>query len=147
MKFKNWLILMLFISAMSQSDALYAQQAKDIIGKWKVIKVGLAPTATKEEKEKIDMVAAIFSKIVFYFQADSSFKLDAPDKDLATQNGVWVFDETKKKITVTERNYKGARGKLMDILVKLVNSKYVFMMDETPLVLTVEKVRTSNPAK
>lgn len=143
MKYKTYLTVALLLSVLFPSTCLYSQQTKDLIGQWKVVKVDLSADAKKEEKEKIGLLNTIFSKVVFHFKADSSFRLDASDEGLAVKDGIWEYDETKKSCTVYERQYTGVRGKLMMINVKQINDKYLFLMGETPIILEVRKVLQS----
>lgn len=142
MTFKKYLAIIFLFSVLFPSTGVYSQQIKDLIGEWKVVKVDLSADAKKEEKEKAGMLKAIFSKVVFHFLADSSFRLDAQQKDLAIKDGIWEYDEGKKKCIVFERQNTrvGLRGKLMAMTVQLINDRYLFLFEETPLILEVKKV-------
>lgn len=116
-----------------------AQQRDDITGNWKVNKVELSTSATKEEKQKLTELSLLFLKTTFQFKADSSFLLISPEKEL-NQQGIWIFNSEKKNIIVWENELKGSRGKLMEILIKKSDNSYTFVLEETPIILFVSKI-------
>lgn len=132
-------LILLFSFNLLLTSFSYSQKAEDFVGNWKVVKVDLSPIADEAEKQSIATIRQIFLKSTFHFKADSSFSLEAPDKDLAVRDGVWQFDPNKKYIKVTERPSVKSPGQLMGITVKLEKDSYLFIIDETPLVLTVSK--------
>lgn len=136
MSFKKYCIIALLIFISSTS---YSQQAEDLLGVWKVVKVGLQPNAQQEEKQMLEMLNQTFLKSTFYFKENNLFSFDSPNKDLAIKAGFWKFDSNKKFINVAEPVSKGVPGQLMGITVKVLNNEYSFWLDETPLVLTVKK--------
>jgi hypothetical protein len=117
----------------------YSQQNDDLIGDWKITKVELAPNAGQEENEMIGMLTQIFLKSTFHFKNNSLFSFDSPDKDLAIKDAIWKFDITKKYIKITERVSKGKSGQLMGITLIVKEGQYSFLMEETPVILTVIK--------
>jgi hypothetical protein len=136
---KNYCFILHFCLSILFSKFSYAQESQDLIGDWKIIKVELSPNTQEEEKQMLSMITQIFLKSTFHFNANNSFSFDSPDKDLATKNGIWHFDARKKYITIVERVSKGIPGQLMGINVEVSNGKYLFLMEETPLILTVTK--------
>ena len=119
----------------------YSQQHADLIGDWKIIKVDLKPDAGEEGIQILQLVKPIFLKSKFHFKLNNLFSFDSPDKDLATEEGIWQFDNEKKYIKVMEKVSKGIPGLLMGIEVKLLNEGFLFIMEETPLVLTIARVK------
>jgi len=137
MNVKNYYVVALFISLTLLCKASYSQQ--DMLGDWKITKVEIAPNASQKEKGMLGKVAQIFSKSTFHFKNDSKFSLDSPDKDFAIRDAIWKFDSTKNYIKIIERVSKGKAGLLMGITVKVVEEQYSFIMEETPIILTVKK--------
>jgi hypothetical protein len=121
------------------TNSSYSQQNEDLIGDWKITKVDLKPSAGEEEKQMLVMLSQIFSKSTFHFKNNNLFSFDSPDKDLAIKEANWKFDSIKKYIKVTERVTKGNPGQLMGITVKLIEGQYLFLMEESPIILTVVK--------
>lgn len=121
------------------SNLMYAQKAEDFIGDWKIIKVELSPNAEQEAKQFFSKLNAIFLKSTFHFKPNNSFSFDSPDEDLSIKDAVWQFDIKKQTIKVMERKSKGTPGLLMGIIVKETNGGYLFLMEETPVILTVVK--------
>lgn len=132
------LILILIVNLLFASLS-YSQKAKDLVGSWKVVKVELSPNADEAEKQNIGTIRQYFLKATFHFKADSSFSLDTPDTDLAVNDGLWKFDASKKYIKVVERPPVKSPGILMGITVKVENDNYLFLIDETPITITVSK--------
>lgn len=139
MLLKRHLFKIVLILSLATTNNIYAQHAEDIIGNWKVIKAELSDQAKQEEKKMLPRLNAIFSKTTFHFKADSSFLLKSPEKVL-NQPGMWLYNEEEKRIIVWEKNPKGRPGKLMEILVKVIDGQYKFEMIESPVILTVSRI-------
>ena len=131
--------LLLVFSFSLLSKLSYSQTTADFIGDWKIIKVELSPNAGQEEKQMLAMLKTIFLKSMFHFRPNNSFSFNSPDKDLSVKDGVWQFDLKKQYLKVVERKSKGTPGQLMGITVKEANGGYLFLMEETPVILTVVK--------
>ncbi|MGZ3846462.1 MAG: hypothetical protein ACXVBH_10430 [Flavisolibacter sp.] len=140
MYFKNqWFKLLLSLFLLLFTKFSFSQAPSDLMGDWKIIKVELSPNAGQEEKQMLGKMAPIFLKSLFHFKPNNSFSFDSPDKDLSIKDGVWQFDVNKQYIKVTERTSKGTPGQLMGIAVKAANGRYLFQMEETPIILTVTR--------
>jgi hypothetical protein len=137
---RNYPFLLLLSFCLILSIFSYSQQHEDLIGDWKIIKVELRPNAGKEEIQMLQLVKPIFLKSKFHFKVNNLFSFDSPDKDLATENGIWQFDNDKKYIRVIEKISKGIPGQLMGIVVKISNKGFLFFMEESSLVLTVARI-------
>lgn len=135
---KTLLTKILIIICMSMPGIIYAQTKEDIIGNWKVVKTELDKSANKEEKQKLEQIYAIFSKTTFQFNPDGSFILKSSEKNL-NQQGIWEFNVQKRNIIVWDKESKGVRGKLMEILVEKRDDGFAFVMKETPIILIVSK--------
>lgn len=94
--------------------------------------------AAAEEKKMLTQVEKIFLKSSFHFKANGGFSFDAPAEDLAIPQGVWRYDAAKRLITVSETT-KPNSILLMELTVEPMTNGYVFKMEETPLLLKVEK--------
>ncbi len=139
MNFRNHYFVLLFSSSLLFGKFSYSQQQEDLIGDWNIIKVELAPNSKQLDKQLLEMAAPIFLKSTFHFKDNKIFSFDSPNKELAIKDAIWEFDNKKKYVNVFERVAKGIPGKLMGIIVKIQDGKYSFFVEESPLILTVEK--------
>ena len=139
MHLRNLYVALCFSCCLLFSKFSYSQKPEDIIGDWKVVKVELLPSADQEEKQNIGILRKTLLKSTFHFKSNNLFSFDCPDKELAIKTAFWTFDSTSQKIKVIERISKGHASFLMEITVKVLNGNYLFLMDESPVMLTVER--------
>jgi hypothetical protein len=136
---KHPFIFLLSLCLSLFSNISYSQTRQDFVGDWKIIKVELSRTADEEEKQRVEMISTIFLKSTFHFKTNNSFSFECPNKELAIKDGVWQFDINKKYLNITEQTTKGTPGQLMGIVVKPSGQQYLFLLEETPIILTVAK--------
>ena len=139
MNFRNHCFILLLSSSLFFGKFSYSQQREDLIGDWNIIKVELVANSKQIDKQLLEMATPIFLKSTFHFKDNKIFSFDSPNNELAIKEAIWEFDNKKNYITVFERVSKGIPGMLMGIIVKAQGGKYFFILEESPLILTVEK--------
>lgn len=136
----GWVGFLIFW-VMVNTGNLRAQEANDFVGKWKVISVALTPDASQKERQFLTVFRAAFLNAIFEFKANRFFSLDAPDKEVAIPEGVWMYDAKRKYLDVSEKSPPETRSQLMGMTVKKTPAGFEFLVDETPLILTVKRLK------
>lgn len=139
MSTKNYLFFSFVIFFLTLPTSSFSQQTEDFIGDWKIIKVEISKNAEKEEKAMLELAKKIFLTSTFHFKKNDLFSFDTPEKMLQMKDKIWKFDSAKKYITVNEKGAKSNASLLMGIKVKYVEGQYRFLLDDTNIILTVEK--------
>jgi hypothetical protein len=111
---------------------------KDIVGKWKVIKI-----SKKIENPNLNDIVKSFKSAIFEFKENSDFKITTSDKTKLftmltdmTNNAKWKLNHNKFAISVGNES-NGYN--ILKIIVVEVNNKFIFHLSETELDLEVVK--------
>lgn len=111
---------------------------KDIVGKWKVVKI-----LKKPESPNFNDLVKSFSSATFEFEKNLDFRLTTTDKTKLfkmltdmTINAKWKLNKSKFAISIgTDTN----KYSILKIIVVEVNNKIIFHLSESELDLEVEK--------
>jgi hypothetical protein len=111
---------------------------KDIVGKWKVVKI-----LKKPESPNFNDLVKSFSSATFEFEKNLDFRLTTTDKTKLfkmltdmTINAKWKLNKSKFAISIgTDTN----KYSILKIIVVEVNNKIIFHLSESQLDLEVEK--------
>jgi hypothetical protein len=128
------------ILAFVSSTTLFAQTQNDLIGDWTVINLGLSENLAPDMKTKLADMTEKFQKASFHFKSNGEFTFDIPEKNLQIKSAKWNFEKTKKRVSISGKDPKGHVGNLMNFDVRIVQSTYYFLIEETPFTLEVKKV-------
>ena len=111
---------------------------KDIVGKWKVVKI-----LKKPESPNFNDIIKSFSSATFLFEENLNFKITTLDK---TKLFAMLTDVTKEaKWRLNANNYAISIGNdsnqynILKIILVEVDNKMIFHLDETELDLEVQK--------
>ena len=111
---------------------------KNIIGKWKVIKV-----LKKIDNPNLTDIVKSFSTAIFEFKENSDFKLTTSDNSKLfsmvtnmTNYSKWKLNKNKFVINIGNQS---DGYNILKIIVTEVNNKTIFHMSETELDLEVQK--------
>ena len=127
------LILGLKVSAQPLTDA-------DIVGIWTVKKVNILIELSDEQKQKMKILENAFLNSRFVFEADQNFSFHFEIADMEIQNSHWKYNDLSKSFIIQEwKNKETNKGKLMVIKAKKEGEKLLFFIDESNLVLEMEK--------
>jgi len=133
---KQWLVFvfMLFVNTVLAQE--FTQ--KDIVGKWKVVKVLKKPAGPN-----FDDIIKSFSSATFLFEDNLNFRITTLDK---TKLFAMLTDMTKDaKWRLNANNYAISIGNdvnkysILKIVLVKVDEKMIFHLDETELDLEVQK--------
>lgn len=112
---------------------------KNIIGKWKVIKV-----LKKIENPNLKDIVKSFNTAIFEFKENSDFKLTTADNSKLfsmftnmTNNSKWKLNKNNYVISIGNQS---DGYNILKIIVAEVNGKIIFHLSETELDLEVQKV-------
>jgi len=114
----------------------------DIIGKWEVNEVQFLEELTDQQQVQMEMLKEAFLKSTFEFKADHNFTFLFEFEDMKIEQAHWKYDKYKNKYVIQEWQDKDSDStKLMNITIKQENGKTSFLLDETPIILEVVKVK------
>jgi hypothetical protein len=121
------------------STQLLSQVSADLTGDWTVTKIIFPDNLNPDMKSKLSGLSNSFVKSKFHFKSNKEFIFDCPIKDIDIKSAKWDYDETKKMVSVTGKDPQGNVGRLMGFTVKIIKSIYYFSIEESPIVLQVQK--------
>ncbi|NDP27215.1 MAG: hypothetical protein GZ087_07295 [Flavobacterium sp.] len=111
---------------------------KDIVGKWKVVKI-----LKKPESPNFNDIIKSFSSATFLFEENLNFRITTLDKTklfamLAdmTKDAKWRFNDNNYAISIGNDSNKYS---ILKIILVQVDDKMIFHLDETELDLEVQK--------
>ena len=135
------MIVLLISLFLTISNELFSQTSSDLIGNWNVINVNFSSgnNSNPDIQKKIAYLKNAFTKSKFHFKDGNVFYFDCPIKELEVKNGKWNYDEFNKKISITGKAPTGDEGNLMAFKIRIEKSKFYFIIDESPLLLEVQK--------
>ena len=112
---------------------------KDVIGKWKVVRV-----LNKIDNPNLKDIVKSFSSAIFEFKEDSNFKLTTTDNSKLfsmvknmTNNSRWKLNKSNHVINIGNQ-FDGYN--ILKIIIAEVNGKIIFHLSETELDLEVQKI-------
>jgi hypothetical protein len=129
------------LSILFLSNHIISQEItqKNIIGKWKVIKV-----SKKIDNPNLKDIVKSFSSAIFEFKGDSNFKLTTADNSKLfsmitnmTNNSKWKLNKNNYVINIGNQS---DGYNILKIIVAEVNGKVIFHLSETELDLEVQKI-------
>lgn len=133
---KNLFTFAILLIAFHLTAQKYAE--KDIVGKWKVIKISKAI-----ENPNLNGLLKSFKSATFEFKENSDFKITTSDKNELftmftdmTNNSKWKLDRNKFALSIGNES-NGYN--ILKIIVVEVNNKFIFHLSETELDLEVVK--------
>jgi hypothetical protein len=118
---------------------LFSQSADDLTGTWTVKNVIVPNDPDPARQKKWKMIISSFEKSIFQFRPDKTFVFDCAIKEICIKDAKWSYDQLKKLVSVTGKDPKGNTGPLMGIKVKMQDAIYYFEMEETPVILEMNK--------
>ncbi|ALO16971.1 hypothetical protein L21SP5_03358 [Salinivirga cyanobacteriivorans] len=137
---KHLFIIVFFITFLGLNIGAQTLTDSDIVGTWTVKKVNLLIELSEEQKQKMKVLEDAFLNSKFEFEADKNFSFLFEFKDMEIQNGHWKYDELSNSFIIQEwKNKETDKGKLMAIKGKREGEKILFFLDESNLVLEMEK--------
>jgi hypothetical protein len=111
---------------------------KDIVGKWKVVKI-----LKKIDNPNLDEFVKSFSSATFQFEENANFKITTLDKTKLfttfidmTKDAKWRLNSNKFAISIGNDSNKYS---ILKIILVEVDDKMIFHLDETELDLEVQK--------
>jgi hypothetical protein len=122
------------------AGAPFPQTPDDLLGDWTVTKVILSDNLPPEMKVKLTDMINNFQKAKFHFNADKEFILDIPDKNFQIKSAKWSYDEIQKIVSIKGKDPMGHVGILLKFGIRIEESTYYFLLEETPFMLQVKKV-------
>ena len=127
------------------SITTFSQTRSDLTGNWKVIQVHTTEELKKELKANIQKVEKIMLQLRFHFNNDGTCTTDSPaEKGMDFKKCTWTYKEKEKSINIDGIAPSGDKGLLMKLFVTIKNNKWYFTMDETPVILEVQKITAAN---
>ena len=137
MKFKI-LFIALFISLVSIAQNI---KEKELIGTWKTSEVISAPLSD-DLLDKLETFKQIFINSTFVFKEDHSFYLSSQVEEMSNMfsNKYWYINKKKKLLMIIDPKDVGTSSRgLIEITVKKEDDNLIFIIEETPLKLTMVK--------
>lgn len=111
---------------------------KDIVGKWKVVKI-----LKKIDNPNLDEFVKSFSSATFQFEENANFKITTLDKtklftmlENMTKEAKWRLNNNKFAISIGNDSNQ---YNILKIILVEVDDKMIFHLDETELDLEVQK--------
>ena len=111
---------------------------KNIVGKWKVVKI-----LKKPESPNFNDIIKSFSSATFLFEENLNFKITTLDKTKLfamltnmTKDAKWRFNDNNYAISIGNDSNKYS---ILKIILVQVDDKMIFHLDETELDLEVQK--------
>ena len=131
--------------------SLAAQFAADLLpGTWKPVHYRQVSTTEFPDADNNQQMEQLFSKMLlastFTFHADHSCVVKMPS-DQAVPKGYWTYDSATAKINImdyADRN-KQQSSLLFGIQVRVEGEKIYWIMEETPVILEMQKVSRKIP--
>jgi hypothetical protein len=132
------LFLILTTPAISQNTI-----ENNLVGKWQVSGIQFLSKGLSTEQISLEKtLKRTFLNAHFEFKADKHFSFDAMDSDWDIKNAHWKYNPKTNTVVVQEwKDRNVAKPILMEILVKPDGSKLVFLLDEAPLALQVQRFK------
>ena len=134
-RYKCILLILLIVSCYSG----WSQTQSDLPGDWNVTKVTITDKAGEIPPESLKKIENMFMQTQFHFKADGLFIIDSPQKALQFKKSQWTFNDKDKSISVSGTDMTNKEGLLMKLYVKVENAKWIFQMDDAPIILEVQK--------
>lgn len=137
MKYKI-LFIALFISLASIAQNI---KEKELIGAWKTSEVISAPLSD-DLLDKLETFKQIFINSTFVFKEDHSFYLSSQVEEMSNMfsNKYWYINKKKKLLMIIDPKDVGTSSRgLIEITVKKEDDNLIFIIEETPLKLTMVK--------
>ena len=129
-----------FLLLVSLSSSVFGQTLteKDVYGKWKVVKLIEKPT----NPQFVPLISG-FENATFVFNQNGNFELTTTSKSELfgiitemTDGTKWKFEQKSKYLKIGNQEDKYS---IMGILVKEINGKIIFHLDESGVKLEMKK--------